>query len=238
MKAIQSSLNILLTQIRRDNMNALFFILPVILALVLRFGIPALQELSVSKYDIAVNLPDYYSLIDLIMILITPFFFGFGASMVVLGEMDEHILPSYYVSPLGKKGYLISRLFIPVAVSLLVTVVLVLFLHLGTHGLILNLVLTLLSTLFCLVPFLLILSYSKNKVEGMVWAKFSMVLLLGIAIPYFITDWVQYLFGFWPSFWIAKLAITDNYLYVIPALLSSAIWIWILYGVFNKKMMR
>jgi fluoroquinolone transport system permease protein len=83
-------------QIRRDDMTALFFILPVVLAFAFRFGIPVLQGMLSVKYGMAVNLPDYYSLFDLIMILITPFFFGFGASMVILGEMDEHILLSYY----------------------------------------------------------------------------------------------------------------------------------------------
>lgn len=238
MKAIQSSVNILTKQIQRDDMTVVFFILPVVLAFAFRFGIPVLQGLLTGKYGLAVNLPDYYPLFDLIMVLLTPFFFGFGASMIILGEMDEHILPSYYVSPLGKKGYLVSRLLVPVILALIVTVILTSFLHLGTHSLVLNLVLALLAALFCLIPFLLIISYAKNKVEGMVWAKFSTVLLLGIAIPYFMTDWVQYLFGFLPSFWIAKLAMTANYMYVIPCIICSAVWIWLLYRKFDSKIMK
>jgi fluoroquinolone transport system permease protein len=235
MKAIINSTNILLKQVGRDSMTALFFILPVVFAFVIRFGIQVLQTLL--QNNCGVNLTEYYPLFDLILVMISPYFFGFGASMIILGEMDEHILPSYYVSPLSKKGYLVSRLLIPIILSLTMTIVLISFFHLSMHGFILNLVLSLLGTLLCLIPFLLIISYAKNKVEGMVLAKFSSLILMGILIPYFITDRVQYLFSFLPSFWIAKLTISNNYHYVIPSVICSMFWIWLLYRKFNRKIM-
>lgn len=238
MKAVIKSSAILLKLIRRDNTTALFFVLPIVIAFVIRFGIPALMALLETRFGIVVSLTEYYSLADLIMIMMTPFFFGFGASMLVLEEMDEHILPSYWASPLGRRGYLISRLIIPIALSLIVTLTLVSLLQSGTQGFMLNLTLSGEAALFCLIPFFLIIVLAKNKVEGMVFAKFSTVLLLCIFIPYFITDWVQYIFGFIPSFWIAKLAMTTNYIYVIPFIVSSGIWLWLLHKAFERKTAR
>jgi fluoroquinolone transport system permease protein len=207
---------------------------PLLLALLFNFGIPALGDWLENEYNFE-SLTEYNQLFDLLLTVLTPYLFGFASAMVMLGEVDEHIVSSFYTSPLGRKGYLISRLAFPTMISILITILIISVFHLSNMETILLIILSLLSALVCLIPFLLIVTLAKNKVEGMALAKMSGLILLGLFIPFFITNNIQYIFAFMPSFWLAKLAISSNYLYMIPTLICSLVWLKILYVKFCKK---
>jgi fluoroquinolone transport system permease protein len=73
-------------------------------------------------------------------------------------------------------------------------------------------------------------------VEGLAVAKLSGLFMLGLPIPFFLFSNVQYWFFFLPSYWIAKLCIEQNYIFGVPALLSSILWMKILYRKFDRKL--
>lgn len=234
MNALKYSTKMVLKQIARDNMVAILCIAPFLVALLFYIGIPALSTLLENKYNYN-DLLKYSRIFDLLIMVLTPYLFGFASAMIILGEMDEHIVPSYYASPLGRKGYLISRLLLPTMVSTLITIMIITVFQLSALGVILLIVLSFLSSIVCVIPFLLIVTFSKNKVEGMAFARISGLILIGLFIPFFITDNNQFIFAFMPSFWLAKLSLTTNYLYTIPTLVCSFVWIGILYTKFCKK---
>jgi fluoroquinolone transport system permease protein len=84
---------------------------------------------------------------------------------------------------------------------------------------------------------MLIVAFSHNRVEGMALAKLSGVVLLGLPVPFFLSSGVQYLFSGLPSFWVAKLCTDGNTLDVIPAVFVTLVWIWALYGKFQRKLL-
>ncbi|MDL2244051.1 ABC transporter permease [Parabacteroides sp. OttesenSCG-928-J18] len=234
MKVLTCSVKILLKQISRDNMVGVLCVAPLLVALLFYFGIPILSSLLETEYNFK-DLSEYGRLFDLLLAVLTPYLFGFASAMVILEEIDEHIVPSFYASPLGRKGYLISRLLFPTIISILITVLIISAFHLSDLGAVLLIVLSVLAAIVCLIPFLLIVTLAKNKVEGMALAKISGLILIGLFIPFFITSNTQYIFAFMPSFWLAKLIISSNYLYMIPTLICSFVWLWILYDKFCKK---
>jgi fluoroquinolone transport system permease protein len=81
-----------------------------------------------------------------------------------------------------------------------------------------------------------VFSFSHNRVEGLAMAKLSGLFMLGLPVPFFLMSKVQYWFSFLPSYWIAKLGVEQNYIYSVPALLSSIIWMSILYRKFDRKL--
>ncbi len=93
-----------------------------------------------------------------------------------------------------------------------------------------------LTCLLSVIISLLIISYSHNRVEGMAMAKLSGVIFLGLPVPFFMSSDIQYLFSFLPSFWIGKLCLKENYLFVIPALMTSFLMMWAFYKRFEKKL--
>jgi fluoroquinolone transport system permease protein len=141
------------------------------------------------------------------------------------------------VTPVGKRGYIISRLVFPAIISILVSAIIMRYFSLTTWALPDLLITCLLSSLLSIVLALLIVAFSHNRVEGMALTKISGAILLGLFVPFFLFSSAQYLFSLLPSFWIAKLCIDGNYLLAVPpAILTSFLWIWVLYGRFIKKL--
>jgi fluoroquinolone transport system permease protein len=70
----------------------------------------------------------------------------------------------------------------------------------------------------------------------MAMVKLSGIVLLGLPVPFFLMSDVQYLFSPLPSFWIAKLTVEQNYLFFLPALISSVLWFWLFYRKFDHKL--
>lgn len=82
---------------------------------------------------------------------------------------------------------------------------------------------------------MIILAYAGNKVEGMALAKVSALVMVGLIIPFVITDSTQYVFSFLPSFWIAKFLISNNYWFILPTTFLSGGLIYILYNRYSTK---
>lgn len=83
---------------------------------------------------------------------------------------------------------------------------------------------------------LLLFSLSHNRVEGMALGKLSGLFLLGLPVPFFLHSGVQFLFSPLPSFWMAKLLIDADFVYLLPVLLTALAWLWLLYRKFERKL--
>ena len=236
MKPLLHSFSMFIRQIARDSMLYAVCLAPLLYALLIRFGIPFAEAELCALFGKAAVLKDYYLLFDLLLAVLTPYMFGFAASMVILTEYDENMAGYMAVTPVGKTGYLISRLVFPAAVSFAASILLVSFFSL-TDPAPLNIVLfSLLGSLQSIAVSLLLVSLSHNRVEGMALAKLSGVMLLGLPVPFFVLSGIQFAFAPLPSFWIAKMALDHSFLPLIPALITSFLWITALSGSFKRKL--
>lgn len=237
MKASLRSFQLFVRQIRSDSMLYMFCFLPFLMAGVFRFGIPFLEAQLCAVLGKASILADYYLLLDLFLAAFTPYFLVFISAMVMLAEIDERTAAYLAVTPIRKQGYLLSRLLYPALVSTLISILLMLFCTLTpwTFGGIL--LVCLLTVVLCVPVAMLIVTFSHNRVEGMALAKLSGLLLFGLPVPFFLTNELQYLFAWLPSFWIAKVFYNAKLWALLPALLVSFSWILAQYRRFARKLL-
>lgn len=209
---------------------------PVLTGLLFRFGIPFLESQLCAYFQVETILVPYYLLFDLFLCIVTPYIFCFVSALVMLTEYDENMASYLSVTPVGKRGYIVSRLILPAALSFFAAVLLMLVFSLTVWTLPLLLVACLLSCLLSIAVALLIVSLSHNRVEGMAMGKLTGLFLLGLFVPFFLDSWAQFLFSLLPSFWVAKLCTEADMIYLLPALLTAVLWIWALYRKFERKL--
>lgn len=235
MKPLFLSFRMFIWQIFKDSMLAAVCIAPVLTALFFRFGIPVIERILCGYFYKTSILSDYYLLFDLFLSLVTPYMFCFASAMVMLTEYDENMVGYMAVTPVGKKGYALSRLFFPAITSFLSSVLLIQSFSLTVWSFGMIFIICLLTGFLSISISLLLVSFSHNRVEGMALAKLSGLLILGLPVPFFLSSNVQYLFFLLPSFWIAKLVLENTVLFLPPALISLSIWLWLTYRRFNQK---
>jgi len=235
MKPLFLSFRLFIRQILMDSMLVAVCVAPILYALFFRFAIPFFEKLLCDYLQQMTILANYYLLFDLYLSLITPYMFCFASSLVMLTEYDENMASYLAVTPVGKRGYIVSRLAFPAAISFFASVLLVGWFSLTVWTLEMVLVTCFLTSTLSISIALLIFSFSHNRVEGMAMAKLSGFLTLGLPVPFFLMSDVQYMFLPLPSFWIAKFCIEQNMMFLLLAMLSSLIWILLLYRKFNQK---
>lgn len=224
-----------LDQISRDAMLVMLCFAPVLSGLFFRFGIPYIQSLLVKYLDMPELFRPYYLLCDLMLGSLTPVLFCFAAAYVILGEIDDGISKYYAITPVGKNGYLLSRVGIPSIMAFLVSIVTLKIFNLSSLFMFDIIVISFISSIQGIIVALLVVSLSTNKVEGMAVSKLSGLFILGIPVPFFITGNIQFILFFLPSFWLAKYEVEKNYLFIFVSILISFGWIVILHRKFIKK---
>lgn len=235
MKPLIRSFALFVKQIFSDSMLATICIATVLAACFIRFGIPLLEIVLCSYFEREAILADYYLLFDLLLALVTPYMICFASAMMMLTEYDENMASYLAVTPVGKRGYILSRLVFPAGTAFAVSMVLMRWCSLTAWPLGMILLICLLTCLLSVAVALLLFSFSHNRVEGMAMGKLSGLLMLGLPAPFFLPSDVQYLVSPLPSFWIAKLCMGRNAIFLLPALLSTLLWIWLLSKKFIRK---
>ena len=228
MRAVRLSFVQMLTYMRRDKMLFAVCFVPVLAGVLIRFAIPVLEAALTDWFSVSEIIAPYYALIDLLFAMLSPAMFCFVSAMVSLEEADEHMTVYFFVTPLGKNGYLAARLYAPSAVAFLVSAALLPVFKLTSLSVADLFLLTAGGTLQGIILSLLIVTVSSNKLEGMAVAKLSTLMLLGAAVPFFIRDNAQYCLALLPSFWIGKAVYEQAGLSMIPAFVLLLIWIWLL----------
>ena len=235
MRAIRFSFLHMLKFVKKDMMLLAAGVSPFLIGLAIRYGIPFIEKELIHFTNLPYVLSPYYSLFDILFTAITPVMFCFVSAMVMLEEHDDHIDRYLFVTKLGRKGYFVSRLVIPGVFAFFVTVILFPVFMLSGQGAIEVLFLALAGTLQGIIIALLVVALSSNKLEGMALTKMSSLLMIGAIAPYFIPKPYGYLLFFMPSFWTAMVIVEKGMIYMAPALAVSAIWIYILWKHFERK---
>ncbi len=235
MKAIRLVFLQMIVTMRRDMMLFIACLVPILAGLFFRLVIPFLEAAITDHFHVSAIISPYYRLIDVFFMMLSPVMFCFVSAMVSLEEVDEKIATYLFITPLRKTGYLSARLGVPAAAAFLVTVILFPFFRLTDFSLIAILLFAVCGTLQGLTVALLVLAFSSNRLEGIAIAKLSALFIFGAAIPFFIKDNIQYVLFPLPSFWIGKAACGNKVLYMIPAFILSAAWIYFLLKLYLRK---
>lgn len=224
-----------LGQIARDAMLFMSCLAPILYGLFIKFGITIAEKFLTGYYGRTEVLVPYFLIFDLFLAVITPMMFSFASSMVILGEIDDGITKYMSVTPLGRGGYLTSRLDFPLIFSLVVSAIVMNVFSLTIISLEMIVALSFLSTVLGFITTMMVVSLSANKVEGMAVTKMSGIAMIGIVLPFFASVRIQYLAIMLPSFWMAKYALEGKISYLILCVMVSTGWIVLLLRKFMKK---
>jgi len=235
MRVIWLSFLHMLKFIQRDMMLFMAGIAPFVAGTTIHFGVPILEKILVHMTGFPSVLSPYYGLFDIIFAFIAPTMFCFVVAMIMLEEHDDSIDRYLYVTGLGRNGYFVSHIILPALASFIITVILLPVFQLTTLSLWAVLSLSATGTLQGIIIALLIVTLSKNKLEGMAVAKISSTIILGTVSPYFFQSSFIYFLSFLPSFWIGKAMHDQNLVYMLSAILIAGSWILILRKLFNRK---
>jgi fluoroquinolone transport system permease protein len=235
-KTLLRSFAMFIRQITEDDMLFGVILAPILLGLAFRFGVPFLEGWLTGQFSTPQILAPYYLLFDLFICIATPYFFCFVSVLVMLTEYDENLVNYLAVTPVGRRGYIVSRLVFPAVLSFAASLILVRLFALTLWTWPMLLAACALACLMSIAVALLLFTFSGNRVEGMALGKMANVYTLGLLVPFFIPSGLQYLFAPLPSFWLAKMCLEGDYFFLLPSLLTSILWIWGLYSRFERKL--
>lgn len=191
-----------LTSILRDPMLRLLFIMPLFIPLLFRIIIGIGGRLLMERFGF--DLSPYYPLIQSVVILMAPFIMGTAIGFVLLEERDENILSFIAVTPLGKRGQLFYKILFSIVLSFICT-----YLSLFITGIMeprpLKLLLVaLMAALEAPLVALFMTAFAGNKVEGLVMAKATGILITGPLLAHFVPQPWGNLALLLPTTWVAK----------------------------------
>lgn len=232
------SFQVFLKQIHRNGMSAIIYIIPIVTILLFKIVIPLSNQYLAEATGGEWTLSQYYTLIDMLLIVMTPYLYCFVSSMIIFDELDENTISSLIISPIGKTGYLVSRLVIPSLCGGIISLIITAVCSLSDMSLWIICISTFLITLLCIITCLMVVSFAGNKVEGMALFKFAGLIFSGLIIPFVLNTPIQYLFCILPSFWIGKTVHSPHVWFILSALLCSACWAFVLFRIFRQKIIQ
>ncbi len=224
----------LIHQIAKDAMLFLACIAPLLCGLFIRFGIPFAENLLAEHFNKIILLP-YYLMFDLFLAVLTAAMFGFASAMVILGEIDDGITSYLAVTPIGKSGYLFSRLIFPIIFSFFMSSVVILIFSLTKPSFNMIVAISIMASIFGFIMSMMVVAMSTNKVEGLAVMKISNILSIGIIVPFLVSEKFQIFFFLVPSFWISKFAIENKIFNFVVFIVVSMVWVWLLLKKFMRK---
>lgn len=222
MKKVFNSIGQVFQQIKKDPMMLAACFTPFLVGALIKFGIPLIEKAA--KF----SLQPYYPMFDLFLSIMAPVLLCFAFAMITLEEIDDKVSRYFSITPLGKSGYIFSRLGIPAILSTVVTFIVMLIFSLEKRSVIMVLGLSVLGAVQAIMVALMIITLSANKLEGMAVTKLAALTLLGIPAPFLIDSYCQFADGFLPSFWAAKAVQNEAVLYFPMALAAALIWYYFL----------
>lgn len=192
-----------LRSLSRDSLLSWMVFMPLLLALVLRFGVPLLagRVLEVTGFDVSPYIP---VLLAVYIVLMTPMLFGMLVGFLLLDEKDDDTLTALQVSPLSLNEYLAYRIGMPTALAFFMT--LVLFPLTGLAQMPLGDLILISAAAAPLAPLmgLTLPSFAANKVQGFALLKALGGVMVLPVLSYFVSDAWELLFGILPTYWPIK----------------------------------
>jgi fluoroquinolone transport system permease protein len=172
-----------------------FLILPVLLFVMAIWLVPML----ITKFDF---LNDYINLILIVFIIENTQGFCIINSLLFIEEKEVQTAKVYGILPISKYNLILARLFIPYVLTVVFNLLLLSFQNLVNLPIIYYLMISLLAALIVPIYVLMLSSFAKNRLEGMIYIKlFNLLVLLPIAAFFIDGGWKHFL-GLLPTHWL------------------------------------
>jgi fluoroquinolone transport system permease protein len=206
--------------IRRDELLRWMALLPVVIALALRFLVPVItaQLLAWLRFDLSL----YYPLLVSMVGACIPLLMGSVIGFLLLDQRDDNTLTALLTTPLSLPSYFAYRVATPILLSLAGIALVVPFSGLVRMSLPDLLLFSLAAAPMGAIIALALPAFAQNKVQGFALTKSSGVIHAPPLIAYFFAMPAQLLFGLCPTYWPVKL---------FWALLAGQPYAWVYFAV-------
>ncbi|MFQ5527112.1 MAG: hypothetical protein ACE5GX_12730 [Thermoanaerobaculia bacterium] len=230
--------------VARDSMLRWLFVLPLLIAVLMRWGVPAVAARLHEQAGFA--LEPYYPLIASFMTLIAPMLVGIVIGFLLLDQRDDGTLAALRVTPVSLDGFLAYRIAAPMVLGVALTMVVV-----PLTGLVSMRPWALFLCAIAAAPAgplyaLFLAGFASNKVQGFALMKAAGVFNWPPVIAYFLPLGWQLVMGVVPTYWPAKLfwvleagsagevAWTGWLPYLLVGLVYQGVLVWLLLRRFEK----
>lgn len=218
----------------RDKSLWIIFFLPLLLIILLRFGMSQIENYFPIIFQYRPLILAFFSLLSSIMS-------GFLMAFLMLDEKDQQLLQVFGITPFNLSRLMIYRIALMIILGFIFSFSLILL-----SGMIkLNLPQTILISLACAISApintLLIVGLASNKIEGVSYFKLVNVITMLPLIGLFITGPIKYVFGIIPYFWIYLAidkynTVSSSICLLIPGLLLQVFYLLVVYRFFLRKL--
>ncbi|MCZ6726358.1 MAG: hypothetical protein O7A98_03265 [Acidobacteria bacterium] len=192
-----------LKSVRRDSLLRWMFVMPVLIALLLRYGLPPFAAWLEGRHGIV--LAPYSALIASFLVMITPMLYGTVIGFLLLDQKDDRTLTALQVTPLTTGGYLLYRMGTPSLLSIAMTLLVLQASGLATIDFKRQLWVAVAAAPLAPAFALFLAAFARNKVQGFALMKAAGVINWPPMIAYFVHSKWQWAFGLCPTYWQAKL---------------------------------
>jgi fluoroquinolone transport system permease protein len=226
-------------QISRDPMLIMSIAAPVLLWLILEFVYPLAADFALSEWD--VDILPYFMATSVILMTLIPMLLGMVFGFILLDERDGGLIMAISVTPLGKSGYILLRMGLPVGYSFICLLVFVILLDIAPQlGVGQHVALAFLLSLSAPIMLLFLGAFASNKVEGLAVSKGFGLLLVAVPIGLFAPDPFHWFGAYSPLFWVGKAYFSETFaefvFYYLPGLLFHIVLLLLLSKKFRKRM--
>lgn len=202
-KVLRSLGPIDIRNIRRDSLVAWMIYIPILMAVVLRFGVPFIHARLLEEYNF--DLAPYYTvLLSYFFIATCPMVFGALIGFLLLDEKDDRTLTALQVTPMPLTSYLIYRVSIPIILTVVMLLIIFPLANLTPFNLKVILISAIAAAPMSPMLALFLASFAENKIQGFALMKLTGVFLLAPIFAYFVTSNWELAFGLLPTYWPLK----------------------------------
>jgi fluoroquinolone transport system permease protein len=230
--------------VRRDSFLAWIVFLPILLALILRWGVPPLTTRLQEQFGFDLT-PYYPVILSYFFVMTLPTVFGAVIGFLLLDERDDATLIALQVTPMTMNHYLVYRIAVPMTLTTLLMFVVFPLANLGSLGFLPLLFASLTAAPLAPLWAMLLAAFAENKVQGFALMKGSGFVLLVVPLfAYFVTSGWHWAFGllptFWPMkvYWVLEAGGSNVWVYVLVALAYQFTLLAFLMRRFNKVIHR
>jgi fluoroquinolone transport system permease protein len=226
--------------VRRDALLRWMLFFPLLVALAVRFLVPALAARLLAVF--AFDLRDYYMLFNSLLAMSMCLMLGMLVGFLLLDQRDDRTLTALQVTPLTLNGYMAYRVSMPMLLSIAATLLVLPFGGLSPLPGWALLVVALGAAPITPLTALVLAAFASNKVQGFALAKTMGVVFLPPILAYFLPGAWQWLFALVPTWWPARLywalhaADPLAWFYLLGGLAYQAVLVALMVRRFNRVM--
>jgi fluoroquinolone transport system permease protein len=227
--------------IGRDSFLSGLFVYITLLAVVLRFGLPALAENFADNPDITFTLADFFPmLIGYISLFAGSLVAGMIIGFIVLDERDDNTIKALLVTPLPVRYYIAYRVLVPMLIAFVIILLNLLIINIALPEFWQIVVISAFASMSAPLIMLFFATVAQNKVQGFAMNKIVGTLGLLIFAAWFVETPLQYVIGLFPPYWFVKgywLAVANDPNWFL-FLVIGAVWTSVVLSFFVRRFYR